>query len=130
ILEFSLLGRAVRYELGKEQSFEVTTNFDPECSSLSFISSPTIDGVPRRGRSMDPVLKAVRAGGLKAIEWDHRAAGGRIRINRPRVYIPIGSDGLETFEALAMIGRRDPAALERALAPLLRTIASEAGAVG
>jgi hypothetical protein len=64
----------------------------------------------------------MRVGDLKVIEWDHRALGGRISLARPAIEVGIGFEGLETFTVLADIGRRDPLALERVLAPVLAAI--------
>ena len=61
----------------------------------------------------------MRGGSLQVIEWDHRALGGKIQLDRPVMEVGIGYKGLENFSVLAKIGHQNPLALERALTPAL-----------
>jgi hypothetical protein len=69
--------------------------------------------------SRDDVANALRTGTLRVIEWDHRAVGGKIQLDRPAMEVGIGYEGLEEFTVLAGIGRSSPEALGRALAPVI-----------
>ena len=121
ILEFSLLRRAAKGEL-PSQSFSLATEFDSNRNSLCFVSTPIGELVPARELQPDLIRDVVRAGALEAIEWDHRAAGGQVLLSPPSTSVGIGFEGLENFSVLAGIGRRDPWALDRALAPLLAAV--------
>ena len=122
ILELSLLRKAVAGRLVPDQDFTLNTEYDSARKSVCFVSVPIGSGSPERDSSSDLIRDALRAGELKIIEWDHRAMGGLIRLDRPAMEVGIGYKGLESFTALAAIGRRDPSALERALRPVLSTI--------
>lgn len=117
ILELSLLRRAAAGAL-PGQSFKLSARFDSSKNSLSFVSLPSEVAAPANGDA-SPARDALRAGRLSTIEWDHRAIGGVIHLDRPAMEVGIGYQGLESFTLLAGIGREKPAALERALEPAL-----------
>jgi hypothetical protein len=121
ILELSLLRKAADGGL-PDQAFTLNTEFDAARSSLCFVSTPTGQRAPERPISAEPIWEAVRAGALRVIQWDHRALGGKVRLDRPLMEVGIGFEGLEDFTVLAGIGRQNPSALERALAPLLSAV--------
>lgn len=122
ILELSLLRKAAAGTLRPDQGFALKTEFDATRKALSFVSTPVGYGAHDRQSQTELIRAALRAGELSAIEWDHRALGGIIRLDRPAMEVGIGYKGMESFTALAAIGRRDPSALERALAPVLRAV--------
>jgi len=127
ILELSLLKKAAGGSL-PGQSFTLNPEFDAVKGSLSFVSVPI--GHPTSTRSQaDAIRKAMRAGELKAIEWDHRALGGLIHLAKPPTDVGIGFEGLENFTVLAGLGQQHPAALERALAPMLFAVGPVPSAV-
>jgi hypothetical protein len=130
ILQLSLLKRAIGDRLPHGKPFIVSTRFDPTRRALSFISSPVTDVVARHSSPAEQILDAVRARELLVVEWDHRALGGSIKLGRRSRAVAIGSDGLETFDILVQIGRREPVALERVLAPLLSGIEMEPSTIG
>ena len=122
ILELSLLRKATEGSL-PDQSFTLNTEFDARRKSLCFVSSPI--GQEQADRGMIPadlIRNVIRAGELKVIEWDHRALGGMVHLDRPMMEIGIGFDGLEDFTVLARIGRVNPAALASALDPVLSPV--------
>jgi hypothetical protein len=86
---------------------------------LSFVSIPTDHDTPLPTGISEGALQAIRAGQLNVIEWDHRALGGIIQLDRPVMEVGIGYKGLEHFTVLAKIGKEHPSVLERALAPTL-----------
>ena len=117
ILELSLLRKAARGGL-PGQSFTLKPEFDGAKNSLCLVSMPS--GHPSWVKSQsDAIRNAVRTGELATIEWDHRALGGLIHLDRPSTDVGIGFEGLESFSVLAALGRQHPAALDRALAPVL-----------
>jgi hypothetical protein len=118
ILELSLLRRASIGGSLPDQAFSLNREFDPVSKSLRFVSTPPGHEAVSSERITE-LREAVHAGQLKAMVWDHRALGGTIRLDRPAMLVGIGSDGLESFSVLTEIGHLNPAALERALAPLL-----------
>jgi hypothetical protein len=118
ILELSLLRQAAAGTLATADRFWLTTKHDAGLRSLRFIS--------RAEKDADPTARGTATSsangpgtGLDLIEWDHRAMGGLVQLQRPRLEVAIGLEGVERFELLAEIGRRSPPILERALAPLL-----------
>lgn len=115
ILELSLLRKAAVGRLGSDQGFTLTAEYDAGRRAACFVSNPANDN---RGAA-DRIRDAMREGDLQVIEWDHRALGGKIHLTRPAMDVGIGYDGLESFTVIAGIGRQNPRALERALAPLL-----------
>jgi hypothetical protein len=115
ILELSLLRKAAAGRLGSEQDFTLTAEYDAGRHAACFVSNPAGDNRGAATRIRD----AMRNGDLQVIEWDHRAFGGKVHLTRPAMDVGIGYDGLETFTIIAGIGRQNPRALERALAPLL-----------
>lgn len=117
ILELSLLRKAALGRL-PGQSFTLKSEFDAAKSSLCFVSIPSSHSRPATGVT-DAIRTAVRAGGLNSIEWDHRALGGLVHLEQPSTEVGIGFEGLESFSVLAGMGRHHPAALDRALAPVL-----------
>jgi hypothetical protein len=118
ILELSLLRRASMGRSLPGQAFSLNRDFDPVSKSLRFVSAPAGHEAPTGERVIE-LREAVHSGDLREITWDHRAVGGTIRLDRPAMLVGIGSDGLESFSILIEIGHQNPAALERALAPLL-----------
>ena len=118
ILELSLLRKAAAGAL-TGQAFTLQTQFDGTRKALSFVSTPVGLAAPPHDNQTDSIRDALHAGDVISIDWDHRALGGLIRIERPAMEVGIGFQGLETFSVLAAIGRQDPAALERAIAPAL-----------
>ncbi|MEA2644688.1 MAG: hypothetical protein QOG08_1714, partial [Chloroflexota bacterium] len=122
ILELSLLRKAATGTLRPDQGFALRTEFDASGKSLCLVSTPVGYGTPEPEGQVDLIRDSLRAGELKSIEWDHRALGGKIRIERPAMEVGIGYKGLESFTALASLGRLNPSALERALAPVLSAV--------
>jgi hypothetical protein len=129
ILELSLLRKAATGRLVPDQGFTLKTAFDAAGRSLSFVSTPIGYGAPGRPGQAEMIRDALRAGELNVIEWDHRALGGKIRIDRPAMEVGIGYKGLESFTALAGIGRLNPPSLERALAPVVSALEPASNAV-
>jgi hypothetical protein len=119
ILELSLLRKAASGSLQSGQQFTLTTEFDLDRKSVCFVSVPAGHGAPVPDGQTGATRDAVRAGGLRVIEWDHRALDGMIHLDHPQMEVGIGFDGLETFTVLAEIGLMHPSALERALGPAL-----------
>jgi hypothetical protein len=119
ILELSLLRKAAEGGMLPDQTFTLSAEFDPARKAACFVSTPIGNGRVQDDRESQRIREAMRKGELKVIEWDHRALGGRIRLDRPTMEVGIGFEGLENFTVLARIGVQNPAALERALAPAL-----------
>jgi hypothetical protein len=122
ILELSLLRKAAASTLRPEQGFALKTEYDAAGKSLCFVSTPTGYPITEHRGQVDLIRDALRAGEIKVIEWDHRALGGKVRIERPAMEVGIGYKGLESFTAIASLGRMNPLALDRALAPMLSAI--------
>ena len=122
ILQLSLLRKAAAERLVPEQDFTLNTEYNTARKSVCFVSVPIGSGISQRDSSSDLLRDALHAGELTAIEWDHRAMGGLIRIDRPAMELGIGYKGLESFTALAAIGKRNPSALEKALLPVLASL--------
>ena len=118
VLELSLLRRAAAGEL-PAQAFRLNAGFDAATKALSFVSVPVDVGAPPKDNHAQAALDVLRAGELSSIDWDHRAMGGLIHLDRPAMEVGIGFQGLESFTVLAGIGRATPAALARALGPAL-----------
>jgi hypothetical protein len=119
ILELSLLRKAANGGLRPGQDFRLSPEFDAERGLLCFVSLPLGHTAPERQVSSPEIREALQAGDLKEIEWDHRALGGKVWLDRPPMEVGIGFQGLESFTVLAGIGRDNPTALEKALSPLL-----------
>jgi hypothetical protein len=119
VMELSLLRKAAQGRLRTSQPFLLRSEYDPERHSLSFVSMPKAGATRAGSVSRDDVADALRAGTLRVIEWDHRAVGGKIQLDRPAMEVGIGYEGLEEFTVLAGIGRSSPEALGRALAPVI-----------
>jgi Glycosyl transferases group 1 len=119
LLKLSLLRRAARGELRALDKFTVTSEFDEANGSLRFVSRPD-PCVQPIGEPSGTLRSALVAGAVRAIEWDHSAVGETVRLRKPRVDLRIGQDGHKNFDLVAQIGRRKPALLERALAPVIR----------
>jgi hypothetical protein len=117
ILELSLLRHAANASTG--QAFTLSSEFDAERMSLCFVSMPVGHNMPDRQSSSREIRDALRTGDLRIIQWDHRALGGKLQVDRTAMEVGIGFQGLESFTVLAGIGRQNPAALENALAPVL-----------
>jgi hypothetical protein len=122
ILELSLLRKAAAGTLRPDQGFALKMEFDAAGKSLCFVSTPTGYGASESQGKVDLIRDSIRAGDLKVIEWDHRALGGKVRLERPAMEVGIGYKGLETFTAIASLGRSNPAALESALGPVLSAV--------
>jgi hypothetical protein len=118
VLELSLLRKAAAGTL-PGQSFVVDAEFDAARGAACFISVPLREGGPPLHRHGAAIRAALGRGELKVIEWDHRALGGTIELDQPRMVVGIGSKGMETFTIIAGIGRQSPADLERAFGPVL-----------
>jgi len=129
ILELALLRKAARGALAPNQDFTLIPEFDTATGSLCFVSTPLGHAVPKPDDLAELIRAAVHSGHLSAIEWDHRALGGTIRLDRPAMQVGIGYKGLESFTALTGIGRHHPAALERMLGPVLSGADRESRAV-
>ena len=130
ILELSLLRRAAVGALVRNQAFRLDSGFHPQRKALSFVSLPAETASRERKMPADLIFKALRNGELEVLEWDHRALGGRIQLDRPAMQVGIGFEGLESFTVLAALGRDHPPALERALAPVLAATDPGPGPVG
>jgi len=117
LLELSLLVRAARGRLKSREKFAVRSDFDSSQRVLRFTSRP-VDGDLVPELSPD-ARKALLAGSVDLIEWDHTAFGGTVTLARPEIVIGIGRDGLKRYELLVQVGKRRPQLLERALAPLI-----------
>jgi len=122
ILELSLLRRAAGSALEPEQSFALSVEYDAARGAACFVSTSAGHTPVFDGRASDRIRDAMRKRELKVIEWDHRALGGKIRLDRPAMEVGIGFEGLESFTVLARIGNQHPAALEKALAPALMPV--------
>ena len=122
ILELALLRKAAGGDVERDQSFKLSTEFDATRKAVSFVSMPVGHGISSAPDAIDLTRRALRAGDLRIIEWDHRALGGTLHLDRPVMDVGIGFDGLENFTVLAGIGRDHPAALERALDPVLNAV--------
>jgi hypothetical protein len=94
------------------------------------MSVPVGNSEPDLKSQAGAIRAAVRAGDVKVIEWDHRALGGMIYLDRPNLAVGIGFEGLESFTVLTEIGRQDPAALERALGLVLSPLEPVPSPVG
>ena len=119
IMELALLRRAARGGLKPGQEFTLRPEYDLDRRALCFVSTPSGHNGDAHAVTVDPILDAMREGRLEVLEWDHRAMGGKIQLERPSMVVGIGFEGLENFTVLARIGRENPSALERALAPAL-----------
>lgn len=119
IMELELLRQSAAGRLRTAQHFTLRGEFDSDRQALCFVSTPNGESAAPARVSLG-VAEALRRGELRVIEWDHRSMGGKVQLDRPSMTVGIGYEGLETFSVLADIGRRDPEAVERALAPLLR----------
>ena len=119
ILELSLLRKAMAGGLPPDQAFALRAEFHPDTKALCFVSTPIGFGGSAHQQDSEVIRDALRAGELKVIEWDHRALGGKVRLDRPAMEVGIGYKGLESFTSLVALGRLDPRALERALTPVL-----------
>ena len=120
ILELSLLREAASGQL-PGQSFTLNPEFDAEQNSLRLVSIPIGHSISAKGQ-VEVIRSVMQAGELTAIEWDHRALGGLIHLVKPPTDVGIGYEGLENFSVLVGLGRKHPAALDRALAPLLSAV--------
>lgn len=119
IMELSLLRKAAGGRLSHGQSFTLKAAFNSGLNSLCFVSTPRGQDITV-GESASVALRdAIRAGELRVIEWDHRAMGGKIHIERPAMTVGIGYEGLESFTVVAALGQMNPSVLERALEPAI-----------
>ena len=118
ILELSLLRRAAAGTL-PGQSFKLSVEFDAAKNDLSFISVPVGVSASPHDIAVHAARAALHSGDVRSIEWDHRALGGLVHLERPAMEVGIGYQGLEKFTILTGIGRGKPHVLERALGPAL-----------
>jgi hypothetical protein len=131
ILELSMLRRAAGGTLKTRERFGVDVEFDRSTDSLRFVST-----LSEPGRTESPpvipdgALEQLREGNIEVIEWDHRAVGSTVQLERPRVEVGIGSDGLKRYVLLVQIGRRRPALLERVLAPVIGIVKTPVSGLG
>ncbi len=125
IMDLSLLREAATGRLRPAQSFTLDPVYDLGRKALCFVSTP--NGRHTSPGSADPteIHGVLDRGEVKVIEWDHRAMGGMIHLDRPAMDVGIGFEGLENFTVLAMIGRQDRSVLERVLAPALPVAGAE-----
>ena len=119
ILELWLLRGAIRQTLDSDKKFTVSCEFDSNSGRVRFVSVPDEPGWSKTDPQAANILEAVRAGGINEIEWDHTAVGRSIQLLKPRVEVGIGTAGFKGFLLLVEIGRRNPALLERVLAPVV-----------
>lgn len=120
VMELSLLRNAANGGVERDQRFTVSIEFDEGRGAACFVSIPSGQHAPSDESRMRQRLRtAIRDRDLKILEWDHRALGGLLHLSRPAMDVGIGFDGLESFSMLMGVGRQHPAALERALKPLL-----------
>jgi hypothetical protein len=122
IMELSLLRKAADGVVFPGQDFTLNTEFDASTKALCFVSTPIGHREPKPEIRPDQIREAVHAGHLRIIEWDHRALGGILHLQRPDMEVGIGFEGLESFTVIAGIGRQNPSALERALGPVLSAV--------
>jgi len=120
ILELWLLRRAAARTLPPGQNFDLSVEVDHARGAICFVSAPAGAAPSRPDEPGGSTRDTLRTGEINAIEWDHRALGGRIQLDRPQMEVGIGYKGLESFTVLAGLGRRHPDALDRALEPVLR----------
>jgi hypothetical protein len=118
ILELSLLRRAAAGSLRATERFAIRAEYDAANRRLRFVSRPADEAV-HADAPPPAALEAVRTGMVDAVEWDHRAVGDTIRLNRPSVEIGIGAEGVKSYAILVQLAHRSPGLLERALAPVL-----------
>jgi len=118
LLELSLIQQAMAGRLRTTEGFTLGSEFDADTRRLRFVSCPPGARAVHANGFAQLVREALRTGKVDIIEWDHRAVGGTVRLQRPRLEVGIGSDGLERFVLISKIGQQNPRALERALAPL------------
>ena len=126
IMELSLLRRAASGRLQGRPAFAIEAHHDAARKALCFVSVPA--GRPETGAGLAAGVASsvVSPGEVEVIEWDHRALGGSIELERPAMSVGIGFKGLESFSLLVRIGREDPSLLERALGPALDGAAATA----
>ena len=121
LLELSVLKRVVLQPHADGQDFVVKAVYEPGSTSLRFVSTPAGSLAAGPPGAMPPARPVIHTEDLKIVEWDHRALGGLVHIDRPALTIGIGSDGLERFTLLTAIARAHPEALDRNLRPLLES---------
>ncbi len=126
IVTLSLLRRVAEGRI-RVRPYLVRAEFDAGRQTLRFITHSSPDRTTDPETTAHAVRDAFRRGQLTKIEWDHRALGGKIYLDRPSMVLDIGLDGLETFSVLSGIGRRHPSALDKALRPLLSATWSAPG---
>lgn len=114
ILEISLLRNAANGTLPTTEKFTVAAEFDRVTGCLRFVSRPLEFGhIDASGAQAS--REALHSGSVKVVEWDHTAVGRTIRLQRPRVDVAIGPNGLKTYAILVELGNRKPGLLDRAL---------------
>jgi hypothetical protein len=121
ILELWILRRAAAGTL-PGQSFTLRPEFDAQKKSLCFVSVPIDQGASKPDNLGNVIRATLLAGDLRSFEWDHRALGGLIQLDRPAMEVGVGFEGLENFTVLTGIGRQNPAALEKAVGPALSSL--------
>jgi hypothetical protein len=119
ILDLDLLRRAAAGALVTAEGFAVFSEWDGVTRSLRFVSSPAAETHPARSAQVDGVEGALRSGDVQSMEWDHSALGESIHLERPRLEIGIGANGVKRFSLLIDLAHDNPRLMERALAPML-----------
>ncbi len=118
ILELSILRSAADGRLHATQRFTIRSVFDGETRSLRFLSGTAEEA--GRTDGLSPVaMQAVRTGSIDVVEWDHRAIGESVRLQRPALEVGIGAEGFKRFSILVQLAIRQPGLLQRALGPAL-----------
>jgi hypothetical protein len=130
IVKFSVLRGVASARLRTNERFTVIVDFDAACGVIRFRSRRVEQGIQPVNGSARLAREALRAGTVKAIEWDHSALGKTVRLRKPRVELGIGQKGLKSFTLLVEIGRRKPALLDQALAPLIGADQIQASRLG
>jgi len=121
ILEISLLRNAANGTLSTREKFTVAAEFHRSTGCLRFVSRAVELGPNDANGSSEGAREALRTGAVHVVEWDHRAVGRTVRLQRPRIEVGIGLDGLKTYAILVEIGQRKPGLLERALGQVVGT---------
>src|SRR2546428_10695577 len=83
IRDLSLLRKAADGGVLPDQTFTLSAEFDAGRGAACFVSTPVGNGRGQDDRESQRIREAMRRGELKVIEWDHRALGGKIRMERP-----------------------------------------------
>jgi len=118
ILELSILRSAADGSLHATQRFTIRSVFDAETRSLRFLSGPAEEAGRTEGLS-PAAMHAARTGSIDVVEWDHRAIGESVRLQRPALEVGIGTEGFKRYSILVQLASRQPGLLQRGLGPAL-----------